>query len=76
MDDFQEIAGDLIECGGAITVESAAKLEEAVRRILGDMTVHNHMSQAAGSLVGRNSGVVGRHIHELNALLHDGSGAA
>jgi 3-deoxy-D-manno-octulosonic-acid transferase len=76
MDYFMEIARDLIECGGAVTVASAAELEEAVRRIFEDRAIHQQMSREAGNLVNRNSGVVKRHIRELRSMLHADSGPA
>ncbi len=76
MDDFFEITRDLTECGGAITVDSAIKLENAVQKIFDDETVHQHMSNAARKLVERNSGVIQHHIQELRSLLTSVSGRA
>lgn len=69
MDDFMEIGRDLTECGGALSVDSPAKLENAVRRILDDEAVHQRMSDAAYNLVKRNSGVIQNHLRELRSLL-------
>jgi 3-deoxy-D-manno-octulosonic-acid transferase len=74
MEDFLEIANDLSQCGGAITVDSATKLEQSVRQILEDPTVHQRMSKEARNLIRRNSGVIRRHIQELRPLLHAGPG--
>jgi len=74
MEDFLEIAEDLTKCGGAITVDSAIKLEESVRLILTDTTVHQQMGDAARSLVENNAGVISHHIQELRTLLTARSG--
>jgi len=72
MDDFREIAHDLIKCGGAVTVDSSGALEKAVLRILDESTVHGNMSGAARNLIERNAGVVMHHIQELNSLIAAG----
>ncbi|NOX81068.1 MAG: 3-deoxy-D-manno-octulosonic acid transferase [Deltaproteobacteria bacterium] len=74
MEDFREIARDLVQCGGAITVNSKAELTAAVQRILGDDRVRATMSAAAAGLVAANAGVVARHLHEIERLLNNPSG--
>jgi 3-deoxy-D-manno-octulosonic-acid transferase len=74
MDDFLEIARDLLECAGAVIVDSPAALEAAVRQIFDDEAVHRRMSDAARNLVERNSGVIKNHLRELRFLLPAGSG--
>jgi 3-deoxy-D-manno-octulosonic-acid transferase len=74
MDDFLEISRDLTECGGAVTVDSAIQLENAVQQIFDDKTVHQRMSSAARNLVKSNSGVIRHHIQELRSLLPQVSG--
>ena len=69
MEDFLEIADDLQECGGAITVHSAEELQRSVQQIIDSETLHRKMSEAARMLVDRNSGVIQNHIRELNELL-------
>lgn len=74
MEDFQEIARDLVQCGGATTVNSAAELTRAVQRIVNDDRVRASMSAAAAGLVAANAGVVARHLHEIERLLNNPSG--
>jgi 3-deoxy-D-manno-octulosonic-acid transferase len=74
MEDFLEIAEDLTKCGGAVTVDSAIKLEESVRLIFNDTTVHQQMGNAAHDLVEHNTGVISHHILELRTLLTARSG--
>jgi len=69
MDDFQEIAGDIVRCGAGITVHSSEELTRTVKKILGDETFHAAMGKAAIQLVKNNSGVVSRHIIEIKKLL-------
>ncbi|HDK43733.1 MAG TPA: glycosyltransferase, partial [Desulfobacteraceae bacterium] len=75
MEDFREIARDLVQCGGAITVSSEADLTRAVQRILGDDRVRASMAKAAAGLVAANAGVVARHLQEIESLLGKTSGA-
>jgi len=69
MEDFQEIARDLENCGGGATVGSASELTEAVSRILLDELTYASMSGAAENLVQTNSGVIARHVQAINNLL-------
>ncbi len=75
MEDFREIARDLVQCGGGATVSSAAELTVAVQRILDDDRVRASMSAAAAGLVAANKGVVARHLHEIERLLGKPAGA-
>ncbi len=69
MDDFQEIARDLADCGGAVVVDTPASLETSVARILKDGQTHAKMSKAALDLVESHAGVIMNHIHEIDRLL-------
>lgn len=69
MDDFPEIAGDLIACGAAVRVNSAEELEPSALRILDDPQTHQRMSAAARALIERNTGVISNHARELRSLL-------
>ncbi len=74
MEDFREIARDLVQCGGGATVSSADELSRAVQRILDDDQVRASMSAAAAGLVAANAGVVARHLHEIERLLNKTTG--
>jgi 3-deoxy-D-manno-octulosonic-acid transferase len=68
MDDFAEIASDLVSCGGADTV-TADNLAETACRILADTARHAAMSQAAQTLVEQQRGSVTRHVQAIKELL-------
>ncbi len=74
MEDFREIARDLVQCGGGLTVNSAAELTRAVQRILSDDRFRASMSAAAVGLVTAKAGVVARHLHEIETLLNKPAG--
>ncbi len=74
MEDFREIARDLVQCGGATTVNSAAELTRTMQRIVNDDRVRASMSAAAAGLVAANAGVVARHLYEIERLLNKPSG--
>ncbi len=69
MEDFTEIAAELIECGGARQVASAASLSVALRQIICDPGVHRSMAGAALGCVDANRGVVSKHLEAITALL-------
>jgi 3-deoxy-D-manno-octulosonic-acid transferase len=68
MEDFAEIASDLVSCGGADTV-TADNLAETACRILTDTARHAAMSQAAQTLVEQQRGSVARHVHVVRTML-------
>jgi len=68
MDDFAEIASDLVSCGGAHVV-TADNLAETAYRILTDTARHAAMSQAAQTLVEQQRGSVARHVQAIKELL-------
>jgi 3-deoxy-D-manno-octulosonic-acid transferase len=74
MEDFAEIARDLLECGGAEEVSSPGEISAAVRRILEDGDVHAAMRAAAAEMVTRQAGVIDRHLAALTGLLNTGRG--
>lgn len=69
MDDFREIARDLIESGGARPVVSAGTMEQSAGQILDNGVLRQQMGKAALTLVQQNAGVIRRHLTELRALL-------
>ena len=69
MEDFQEIARDLLQCGGAEVVCSSVEIAGTVRRILRDASVHAAMRTAAGALAALRAGVIERHLAAMARLL-------
>lgn len=68
MEDFAEIARDLVACGGAKTV-TAESLAETAAAILSDDGLHLCMSGAAQDLVERQRGGVEQHVQAVRELL-------
>jgi 3-deoxy-D-manno-octulosonic-acid transferase len=69
MEDFHEIAEDLVREGGGRTVRSVDEMTDALRNLLIDPDLHGAMSRAAGGLVARTEGVVNLHIDAALDLL-------
>jgi 3-deoxy-D-manno-octulosonic-acid transferase len=69
MEDFAEIADELIECGGARRIDAADALAEELLRLLTDSVARGLAADAASACVRANRGVVGRHLDAVNALL-------
>ncbi|WP_456387383.1 3-deoxy-D-manno-octulosonic acid transferase [Desulfolithobacter sp.] len=70
MDDFTDIAAEMLACGGAKTVHSARELPGLVRDILNRPNQHQAMQRAQQQLMARHRGVTTRHLEEIKALLH------
>jgi 3-deoxy-D-manno-octulosonic-acid transferase len=68
MDDFSEIAHDLITCGGAETV-TAETLVRAASGILTHPALHAAMAGSAGDLVRQHRGGMSRHLQAIHHLL-------
>ncbi len=71
MEDFSEIAQELVDCEGGKEVFEAS-LIETLRLLLGDKEERIRMGQAAHALVERHRGGVQRHIQVIEDLLHHG----
>jgi 3-deoxy-D-manno-octulosonic-acid transferase len=69
MEDFAEIAEELIRCGGARRVESEDALAATLRHLLADVALRQSMMKAARACVQGNQGVVRRHLEAINTLL-------
>lgn len=69
MEDFAEIAAELIDCGGAGQVGSAEELYHLLERILTDRHQRYAMAEAARACVAANRGVVRRHLAAIEPLL-------
>ena len=68
MEDFSEIADDLVACGGARTV-TGGSLTSVVSSILQNDAVHDDMARAARGLVEQYRGGVHQHLQALHRLL-------
>ncbi len=68
MEDFAEIARDLVDCGGAAVV-TAETLAETAAAIFNDDALHTAMSGAARRLVEQQRGGVARHVQAVQELL-------
>ena len=72
MEDFTEIAHDLLQCGGALEVRSQGEISAAVHRILADSAFREAMRTAASDLVARQTGIIDRHLAAVTRLLGSG----
>ncbi len=68
MEDFAEIARELLDCGGGETV-TADSLTETLVSLLADKEARIMMGQAAQGLVERHRGGVQRHVQAVHDLL-------
>lgn len=68
MEDFAEIAHDLLECAGGKTV-TADSLATTLASLLVDQQTRTLMGQAAHALVQRHRGGVQRHVEAIKDLL-------
>ena len=68
MEDFMEIAHDLVACGGAETV-TAESLTTIASGILKSDDVHAAMAEAARTLVRQHRGGVANHLQAIHRLL-------
>lgn len=69
MDDFQEIAQDIVHCKAGVTVHNAEEISHTMKKLLNNKTFHAAMGQAGAQLVDVNSGVVSHHVTEIKQLL-------
>jgi 3-deoxy-D-manno-octulosonic-acid transferase len=68
MEDFSEIAQELLDCGGGKTV-TADSLTEIMSTLLVDKEARSYMGQTAHELVRRHHGGVQRHVQAIQDLL-------
>ena len=69
MEDFAEIAAELVQRGGAVQVEPVQALLAALLPLFTDPTQHRAMAGAALECVRTNQGVVHRHLAAIRSLL-------
>ena len=70
MEDFAEIARDLIKTGGGRCIHDADELSTTVEQILTNRELNDTMGRAAKNLVEKNSGVVHAHLKAIQSILH------
>jgi 3-deoxy-D-manno-octulosonic-acid transferase len=69
MEDFAEIAANLVQCGGARQVESERSLSAALQPLFTNPSLRRAMTQAALACIQANQGVVRRHLEAIAVLL-------
>ncbi|MGI6655582.1 MAG: 3-deoxy-D-manno-octulosonic acid transferase [Desulfobulbus sp.] len=69
MEDFAEIARELLDCGGAWQVDSQATLVQALLHLLTRHERRQAMATAARAFVVANEGVVDAHLQAVSELL-------
>jgi 3-deoxy-D-manno-octulosonic-acid transferase len=69
MDDFREIADDLLTAGGAAVVADKLQLVSTLEMLLSDQERRNRMGRAASACVQARKGVVSRHIELIRSFL-------
>ena len=69
MEDFSEIAAELVNCGGGIQVAGEIELENALTRLFANASHQKEKGMLARQWVHANQGVVKRHLDLLLDLL-------
>ena len=69
MEDFSEIALELVNCGGGIQVAGEVELEESLTHVFADAMYREEKGRLARQWVRANQGVVRRHLDLLLDLL-------
>jgi 3-deoxy-D-manno-octulosonic-acid transferase len=69
MDDFAEIAADLLAAGGAIRVHDADSLFRALERLLSDPDVRRETGVKAATSIKEKQGVISRHLELIRKFL-------
>ncbi len=69
MEDFSEIAQELIDQGGAWQVGDAIELEQRLRQLLVDTAAAKAMGQRAADCVAAHRGVVANHLAMIDQVL-------
>ncbi len=69
MEDFTEIAGDLVRSGGALQCADPKELRKAIDTLLADPALLKKTGDRARDMVRRGQGVVGRHLRAIGTLI-------
>lgn len=72
MEDFEEIAGDLLAAGGAVRVDGVEAMLLILEKWLGDDKIRQAAGQCAARLVEEQRGVTARHVGLLRQVLMRG----
>ena len=72
MDDFTEIASDLLEKNAAIVCHDEDDIFDNVKHLLTDLTLRNEMGDQAQSLVLQHRGVSMRHLEIIDFIINAG----
>ncbi|OGQ95189.1 MAG: hypothetical protein A2521_11360 [Deltaproteobacteria bacterium RIFOXYD12_FULL_57_12] len=76
MEDFQEIAAELVNRGGGRQVNDSEELFNALQEWLTDVDARQRAGQAAGDLVRSHGDIIARHLALIQEILaHDRTGA-
>ncbi|MCK4838662.1 MAG: 3-deoxy-D-manno-octulosonic acid transferase [Desulfobulbaceae bacterium] len=71
MEDFEEIAGDLLAVGGAVRVDGEKAMILTLEKWLGDDKIRQAAGQCAASLVEEQRGVTARHVDLLRQVINE-----
>lgn len=74
MEDFAEIAADLVQCGGALTVSGRDSMTGQLAGLLTDPGRQQAMGRAGRAQVETHRGVVTRHLRVIDDLLQQRTG--
>ncbi len=74
MEDFSEIATQLLHAGAAFQVKDGAALIAALRPLLGSEKARNTAGKAARETVSRQRGVLNKHLQLISTLLQKKAG--
>lgn len=69
MEDFQEIAQDLVSHGGGRTVADVHELTTALNDLVNDSSLRQQLGSAAREVIVSRQGVVARHLDMIASLL-------
>ncbi len=69
MEDFNEVAQSLLECGGAHQVKTTEELTSTLSLLLSDQALRERSAAAAKQLVLNNQGSVKKHIELIESML-------
>ncbi len=71
MEDFSEIASDLIQCGGAITVEGKKEFIEKTDLLLSNPDKISLQVEKAIKLIEQHRGIAKKHVELVSKILND-----
>lgn len=69
MQDFSEIAKDLLNCGGATEISGQSDLVDLLHRLLASEELRTEQGKAAKQCVERRRGAINKHLELINLIL-------